>query len=139
LELKNVTADQLRDFVAKLCDEEEYEPVEGRWMFKSGGDCGRCTDAAMKVALAFGGRVVGYESSDNPSARIGFTCCEGHDFAIVANRFVVDYWAFRVARMVNTPVFDLRKHGDHELVRLLYGHEQSWKNVPVLVAVGFPQ
>lgn len=127
-----MTATQLQDFIAKLCNEEEYEPIEGRWTFKSGGDCGRCTDAAMKVALAFSGRVVGYKLSRNPSARIGYECCEGHDFAIVANRFVVDYWAFRVARLISTPVFDMSNPSDRELVRSLYGSEQIWEDVPVV-------
>lgn len=132
-------ASELHDFVAKLCSEEEYEPVEGRWGFKSGGDCGRCTDAAMKVALAFGGRVVGYKSPANPSARIGYECGEGHDFAVVANRFVVDYWAFRVARLVATPVLDLSNPSDRELVRFLYGNEQSWEDVPVVSGDGLPR
>jgi hypothetical protein len=127
VELKNVTAKLIDEFIANLCNEEDYDPVEGRWTFKSGGDCGRCTDSAIKVASAFGGRVVGYKSSANPSAQIGCERCEGHDFAIVAERFIVDYWAFRVARLIPMPVMDRKNPSERELVRSFYGNEQTWE------------
>jgi hypothetical protein len=131
VKIKNATAAQLSDFIAKLCNEEEYESVEGRWTFKSGGDCGCCTDGATKVAVAFEGRVVGYKSLPSTSAVIGYQQCGGHDFAIVANRFVVDYWAFRVARLITTPVFDIENPDERKIVESLYGNEQTWEDVSV--------
>lgn len=127
-----VTAPILREFVSRLCADEEYEPVEGQWVFRSGGCCGRCTDSAIKVAEAFAGRVVGYYSSENHSASVGNGCCEGHDFAIIADRFIVDYWAYRVARVIDRPVFDLRDPKQLDLARLFYGNEGFWNDISVV-------
>jgi hypothetical protein len=124
------TAKELHEFFDRLCEEAEYEPREGRWMFRSGGSCCRCTDAAMKVAEAFGGRVVGYYAKNNPAAAIGREVCEGHDFAIVADRFIVDIWAFQVLHFTSQPVFDLEDADERELVRHLYGDAQKWDDVP---------
>lgn len=127
--LKNATATLLNEFIANLCNEEEYDPDEGRWTFKSGGDCGRRTDSASKVATAFSGRVMGYNSSENPSAQIGCESCEGHDFAVVAERFIVDYWAFRVARSIPKPVLDTKNPDEQEFVRPFYGNEKTWEAI----------
>jgi hypothetical protein len=85
-----VTVSQLHEFINKLCEEEVYEPTEGFWTFRSSGMCSCCTDAARKVAQAFRCQVVGYFSSDNVGATIGGAHCEGHDFAFIRDRFIVD-------------------------------------------------
>jgi hypothetical protein len=65
-----ITKTQLSDFVKDLCEEERYDPDEGYWYFESGASCCICTDAAVKIVQVFGGRVVGYYGSKNPSAFI---------------------------------------------------------------------
>lgn len=124
-----VTAEHLHEYVNQLCREEEYEPDEGVWTFRSGGSCCRCVDAAVKVIEKFGGRVVGYNCSQNPSAQIGKNLCEGHDFAIVEERFIVDYWAFQVARIIEHPVLDITQPSDGQLARQLYGDKNTWEEV----------
>lgn len=86
----------------------------------------------MKVARAFYGRVVGYRSSNNRTAQIGNEQCEGHDFAIISDRFIVDYWAFRIAGLIANPVLDMSNKSDHALVRVLYGNEQTWDPIPIV-------
>ena len=61
--------------------------------------------------------------------------CDGHDFAIVAERFVVDYWAFRIARLTGTPVFDMNNADELQVVRHLYGNEQTWEDA-LVVGIG---
>lgn len=122
---------QLRSFVTRLCKEEVYEPTEGLWMFRNGGTCGHCTDGARRVVQAFGGQVVGYFASDNPTALIGHAYCDGHDFALVNGRFVVDYWAFRVAMIIDRPVFDLKNQRDRLQIVQYYGCESNWKKSAV--------
>jgi hypothetical protein len=124
-----VTAEDLHAYVNHLCREEEYEPDEGVWTFRSGGSCCRCVDAALKVVEKFGGQVVGYNRSQNPLALIGINLCEGHDFAIVAERFIIDYWAFRVARIIDRPVLDITQPSDARLVRDLYGEMNRWEQI----------
>ena len=127
-----VTAALLREFVNKLCAEEEYEPVEGRWIFRSGGSCGTCVDGALKVVKVFGGRVVGYYSKDNASAFVGRACCEGHDFALIEERFIVDYWAYRVAKVIDRPVFDLLEGEELDLARFYFGNKELWQDLSLL-------
>jgi hypothetical protein len=122
-----VTLAELQGFILTLCEEEEYDPHEGVWTFRSGGSCSRCTDSAVKVVRAFGGRMIGYYASDNPTAAIGEPHCDGHDFAIVADRFVVDYWAYRVVGAVDRPVFDLSEPSDAALVNQFYGSKETWE------------
>lgn len=124
---------QLQTFLDVLNADEQYDSDEGRWTFRSGGSCCCCTDAAIKVANAFGGRVVGYSASRNRSALVGGAYCEGHDFALVENRFIVDYWAFRVARLTTKPVFDLNSREDQGLAARFYGNADSWEDVPVAI------
>jgi hypothetical protein len=129
---RRVTAPLLREFVNKLFDEEEYEPLEGRWIFRSGGSCGTCIDGALKVAEAFAGRVVGYYSNENPTALVGVGCCEGHDFALIDERFIVDYWAFRVAKVIDRAVFDLHDSEQLDLAKSYYGKKQLWEDISAL-------
>jgi hypothetical protein len=125
------TVGQLQRFVAALRAEEQYDSDEGHWTFQSGGSCCCCTDAATKVAKVFGGRVVGYSAANNRSALVGTAHCGGHDFALVEDRFIVDYWAFRVAGLIPKPVLDLNRREDRELSRRHYGDPDSWEDVPV--------
>ena len=126
-----VTHAELRGFILTLCAEEEYDPNEGVWTFRSGGSCSRCTDSALKVVREFGGRIVGYYASDNPTAAIGEPHCEGHDFAIVANRFLVDYWAYRIAGIAERPVFDMSDSDECARMKVLYGSRKAWAEVQV--------
>jgi hypothetical protein len=124
------TATQLRGFVGRLCDEEQYDDEEGRWTFQSGGDCFRCCDAAIKIARRFRGEVVGYWSATNPAASIGTRHGDGHDFALIENRYIVDYWAFRIGRLIDDPVLDLMRLRDRDRAAL-YGDARAWEVVPI--------
>jgi hypothetical protein len=122
---------EVEDFVNALCAEEKFNSDEGHWTFQSGGSCGRCTDSAMKVAKEFRGRVVGYSAWRNRSALVGSGFCEGHDFALIEDRFIVDYWAFRVARLIPKAVFDLNRREDRHLATRFLGSEKCWEDVPI--------
>lgn len=128
-----INAKVLQTFVERLSSEEQYDEEEGEWRFQSGGSCGVCTDSAQKIADAFGGKVVGYLSESNPLALIGNTYCEGHDFALIMNRFIVDYWAFKVIKVIERPVLDLSIEADHSQARLLYGDDKKWEDVPAII------
>jgi hypothetical protein len=112
-----------------LCCEEEFHDVEGRWTFRSGGDCCCCTDSAIKIAKTFCGRVWGYYGKENLSAIIGNGAEAGHDFAILEDRFLVDYWAFRVCGLTDRYFFDLTDLEHIKTGRLLYGSRDTWNVV----------
>jgi len=123
------TAERLRAFVKLLVSEERYQDDEGCWSFRSGGSCGVCTDSAIKIVRHFGGKVVGYNCSSNPRAAIGKQFCEGHDFAVIDERFLVDYWALRVISLITDPVFDLARDRDRREASRLYGNPNTWEQV----------
>src|SRR5262245_43357678 len=95
---------QIYSFVESLCGEEHYDENEGCWYFKSGGACLTCTDSAIKIAHKFSGIVCGYYSIHNVAAIIGHSICNGHDFALIQDRFLVDYWVYRIAGLLKFPV-----------------------------------
>lgn len=123
---KHPTTEQLNTFVQRLCSEEQYDEEEGRWTFRGGGDCLRCSDAASRIAKHFGGEVVGYWSKLNKRALIGTNHGDGHDFALISKRFIVDYWAYRVARLISAPVLDLQRPRHRQLADALYGDHEAW-------------
>ena len=117
---------RLEKFVAVLIASESYDDDEGVWRFSNGSMCSICTSAAAIIGREFGGVVCGYWAKDNRAADIGALLSEGHDFAVIVGRWLVDYWAFRVARVSPRAVLDLRLPRDKKLAQRLYGRQESW-------------
>jgi len=88
---------------------------------------GNCTNCARIVTARFGGEVRGYYQSDNPTARVGETEY-GHDFAITADRFLVDPWLFHYYG--DSPVLDLTAQNDRAEAFARYGPEEKWELLP---------
>jgi hypothetical protein len=94
-----------------------------------GGDhstrhCGAC---ARIIADRFGGEVRGYWHDDNPAASVGETE-GGHDFAVTADRFLVEPWLYHYYG--ESPVLDMDVPADRAEVVARYGPEVNWKRVP---------
>jgi len=113
-------------FVESLISEEHFDDDEGVWLFRNGGQCAICTDGATRIAEHFKGAVIGYYAKDNQTAQIGEPHAEGHDFALIQSRWLVDYWAWRYAELVRTPIFDLDEEGDCCIAYRLYGPVECW-------------
>lgn len=122
---------ELLTFVENLCAEEEYDSDEGKWIFKNGGSCSLCTDSAVRIGKKFGGRVFGYFSNQNRSAHIGEPIVSGHDFALIQDRYIVDYWAYRVAKIIAFPILDMENPYHRRIIRALYGNQNKWESVPI--------
>lgn len=120
---------RLQRFVDELIESESYDESEGVWRFPDGSVCSICISAAMLVAHEFRGAVFGYWGNENPTARIGPPLSEGHDFALVGARWIVDYWAFRVSQASPRCVLDLRSRCDRTLAQELYGRQDLWVRV----------
>jgi hypothetical protein len=123
--------DRISAYLELLQNEEEYDEEVGYWYFRSGGSCLVCTDSALKVALKFKGCVFGYEYSKNPTAQIGPPHCNGHDFAMVSDSIIVDFWAYRMG-LISKPIMDLNNGSDQIMIRRCYGNPESWEQVPEL-------
>lgn len=121
--------DLLKKYIARLIAEEVYDDEEDIWIFKDGSPCSICTSASNMVARAFGGDVVGYDSAMNPTAILGHSLCSGHDFAIIDERWIVDYWAYRVVKASSHVVLDLKNAREKKIVNRLYGCMNTWTKI----------
>lgn len=120
--------DSLFAFLEQLDNEVTEGGPGGEWVWADGDPVFQCTTSARRVADTFGGRVVGYFSDDNPTAEIGKDE-DGHDFAFIAERFLVDYWGAYVVGEIDRPVFDLADPADREIISRLYGPREAWRTV----------
>ncbi len=109
-------------FLLALREEESFNEEADEWQFADGSACGICTHSAILVAKAFSGVVLGYLSENNPAAELGEAYAPGHDFAIIDERWLVDYWAWRTTDLLDLPVLDLAAAGDLAIATRLYGH-----------------
>jgi len=87
------------------------------------GLIGRCTDTSVWLADRLGGQVHGYQHKDNPTAVMG-EAEGGHDFVVVADRWLVDWWAKDTYQMRD--LYDMKNQGDMEEVLKLYGAPEKW-------------
>jgi len=119
----------LNNYIVQLIKSERYNEEEGYWHFANGIGCATCTNGARLVAKRFGGIVWGYYSVDNPSAALGHSICAGHDFAIVSNRWLVDYWAYRYPEKIPRSVLDAQQPEDQAIINTMYGSPECWKRM----------
>lgn len=87
------------------------------------GLIGRCTDTSVWLADRLDGVVYGYLHKENPDAELG-RAEFGHDFVVVDDRWLVDWWAFDTYQ--KRDLYDLRDPQDATLVRKLYGPMERW-------------
>ncbi len=116
-------------FLHALRRQEHFNEEAEEWQFDDGSACGICTHSAIQVAQAFGGVVLGYSAENNPKAEFGRSYSQGHDMAIVEERWLVDYWAWRTTDRLDQPVLDLGVAADLAIVTRLYGEPGLWEVV----------
>jgi hypothetical protein len=116
----------LSAFIDSLDEEVCFDEDQSVNLFRCGGQWAVCTSSALRVAKRFQGAVWGYYSTENPTAAIGSPMAEGHDFALIHKRWVVDYWAYKVAQLTQTPIFDLEVMKDRDEVLRLFGPSEHW-------------
>lgn len=92
------------------------------------GDPGTCTNTAMWIRSRVDGKVLGYYHEDNPAASLG-DCEGGHDFLLVDDRWLVDWWAWNTG-YTDRKIFDLEDPEERELAAPLYGDPEKWRNIP---------
>lgn len=118
-------------------DEESYggiippEDADEPSTLANGGYWSTCTSWANMVAQALPGRgrVRGFFIDDNPEATTIASVCDGHDFAVVDDRYIVDGWARHVEGIADKVVFDMKNPQDRAAILGLYGNPQKWQSV----------
>lgn len=129
----NPIVEDITTFFDTLDADTVQSSPDGECTFSDGEALFICTHSARRVAAYFGGRVVGFRTEANANAEIAWGN-GGHDFAIVGDRFVVDYWAVRITGLHRRGVFDLNSADDRLEIARLYGPAEDWQNVPNLKA-----
>lgn len=90
-----------------------------------------CTSHAEYIATAENGLICGFFTEDNP-CEIG-RLADGHDFALIDNRYIVDTWLSHWECEISTPVFDLHNIDDQELIHHWYGKPELWQRRAPLI------
>lgn len=87
-----------------------------------------CTNWAHYVRRIEGDRahIYGFFGEDNPEAEIN-RVADGHDFALVDGRYLVDGWVRHVEGVADRAVFDLEDADDAEAVKRIYGDRNLWE------------
>jgi len=87
-----------------------------------------CTLACQWISQSLSDvKILGYWSDDNPTATVGVSE-GGHDFVILNDRYLLDFW-YKLTYEPEHPVY-LDIHTDRELITQLYGEPKTWMNVP---------
>ncbi len=99
--------------------------------FADGTDAICCTNYAIHVVRGvrpISAQIMGFANIDNPHSRVALEEIHpaGHDFAIVADRYLVDPWIVFVAGYTHQIVFDLSDPRDAATVLDLYGPAECW-------------
>lgn len=111
-------------------DEDIVEGEHGESVFAyTGLSAVVCTGYAMEVLRRLGAervKVYGFFADDNPKAKIG-QVAEGHDFALVDDKFIVDPWIATVESVSDEFVFELGV--DDQVIAELYGEKDKWTQI----------
>lgn len=78
-----------------------------------------------KTLFPLTGKVMGFWSEQNPTSLIG-KLCDGHDFLVVGNRYIVDFWYTHIEMEKGAPsIVDMET--EPELVAKYYGDKKTWR------------
>lgn len=99
-----------------------------------------CTYVASAIKMLEGDniKIYGFSTSENPDATYfveesGDDSDEGHHFAVMNNRYIIDPWIFDNfspdGKTFNRSVFDLQNKNDEEIIRYLYGDRNKWTDI----------
>jgi len=91
------------------------------------GEIGRCTSTAAHVAKKLGGKVYGYADSAKAGASLGEGPDGegGHDFAVIGNRYIADWWANSYHDKPD--LWDMQNPAHKQTIAKLYGDRRKWK------------
>lgn len=122
--------DRLARMVEAAWKRHEGRPDHGNHPFVCAkvGSVGCCTNTAVYLASRLNGKVYGYSIEDNPEAEVGSTE-GGHDFAIVDDRWLLDFWAKDYYHLPD--LYDMENPAEMVLVHKRYGDPKLWQQMSV--------
>jgi len=110
-----------------------YDEEAGASLLPDGRRAASCADCAYYIrSLEPNTAIYGFWSREN-TGWAGAILVDGHDFAVVDGRYIVDPWIVETERLSDRAVFDLKNPVDQAEVRRLYGDRKSWHLVELPV------
>lgn len=87
--------------------------------------------AAIKMLEPESVKIYGFSTAENPAAKYfveenGENSDEGHHFAVMNDRYIVDPWFFDI---FDRGVFDLSNSVDQTIIMYLYGDRRAWVDI----------
>lgn len=112
------------EYIASGRDPKYYEEVA---LLPGGHAFAICTFGADHVIAALGqGERYGFSVSENPTVTDReIRLAGGHDFAVIAGRYIVDPW-YAFSSNGAQGVYDLRSVNDREAISRIYGPPECW-------------
>ena len=125
--------------MAEFCEFKKANPDfekdgEFRVVMPDGSSSVVCTNYAQHIKTTLNARnveIVGFFCSDNQDCTFTrMELAEGHDFALVDGRYLVDPWLRLVCGYDNLPmVYDLLDHKEAKDAANMYGTRDRWVSV----------
>ena len=99
--------------------------------FPDGSSSVVCTSFAYQVKALYpnNAKVVGFNCTDNPVDHHEVKACDGHDFAVVDGRYIVDFWLRDVVGDAGPCVFDMTDGASADAIKHRYGDRSKWQAV----------
>jgi len=109
---------------------EVYVEGDGS-LFPDGTRATQCTNWARYARRAHGPRaqIFGFYCEDNPDAVEMARLADGHDFALLDGRFILDGWLCNVEREISEPILDLQSPDHAILITCYYGERENWSRM----------
>jgi hypothetical protein len=126
---KNYNVKTERQWGSGIDYNPDDEEDEGPSSFPSGGHWFICTHWADYVRRAYGDRakLYGFSCDDNPAQGL-VGKFDGHDFAVVDDRYIVDGWLPNVEALHHRAVIDMQDPASKEIIAKFYGDPKLWKH-----------
>lgn len=117
---------------AWVASEDVYQITggeDGPSLFPDGGQVVICTSWAIQARRLLGARaaIYGFYCADNPDATAMARLADGHDFAVIDGRWILDGWLVHVEGSRDNPVIDLLDPAESETIRRFYGDPAKWE------------
>lgn len=104
------------------------EDWEESALLPSGLPMSRCTNSATYICEVLGGGdIYGFRIKDNPVESESVSCSQGHDFAVINGRFIVDPWISLYTGESKQGVFDIKDPKDRKAIVRIYGNCELWQ------------
>lgn len=106
----------------------DHETDDG-WLFPDGSRSSECTNWAAYVRRVLGHRaqLFGFFCEDNPRATGMAALAEGHDFAVLDERWILDGWMVHVAGVFEDPIIDMLNPANQRMLEVFYGDRCCWQ------------